>query len=65
MKSLNFLLRVLALFIYGFISVVTCATVWNSRPGVFLSVVAGVLLATNGYVIYRKAMALAKKGIVK
>lgn len=59
MKSISLLLKTLALFLYGFVSVVVCAGLWNARPGVFLSVLAGILLAANGYVIYRKAKALA------
>ena len=60
MKSLKFLLLTTALFLYGFITVVTCAAVWNSKPTAVAAFVAGLLLAANGYSIYRKAMAMKK-----
>lgn len=60
MKSIKFLLLTAALFFYGIITVVTCAAVWNSKPTAVVAVVAGLLLAANGYAIYRKAMAMKK-----
>lgn len=53
-------LRTAALFLYGIITVATCAAVWNSHPSGTVAVVAGLLLLANGYVIYRKAKALEK-----
>lgn len=48
-------LKVMALTLYGVATAMTCSVVWNSKPGVFLSVVAGLLMAANAYVIYRGA----------
>lgn len=61
MKSFNVLIKTIALFLYGLITVVTCAAVWDSKPKVFISVVAALLLALNGYVIFRKAKAMEKE----
>ena len=51
-------LKVLALFAYALITIITCAAVWNTAPGAFISLVAVALFATNGYIIYRKATKL-------
>ena len=59
MKSFKFLLLTIALFLYGFITVVTCAAVWNADTKAVLDVAAGLLFALNAFVIYRKAMALS------
>ena len=53
-------LESLALVLYELITIATCAAVWNSRPGAFISIVAVVLFATNGYIIYRKAKKLTE-----
>jgi hypothetical protein len=60
MKSLKFFLLTAALFLYGLITVVTCAAVWGAGQKAVVAVVAGLLLAANGYAIYRKAMAMKK-----
>ena len=61
MKSINLFFRVSAMAIYLFATIATCATVWNSKPGVTLSIIAGLLFAANGYVIYRWAKATEKE----
>ena len=57
-KQIIYWLKVLALFAYGMITIITCAAVWNSFPGAFISTVAAILMAVNGYIIYRKATRL-------
>lgn len=59
MKSFKFLLLTIALFLYGFITVVTRAAVWNADTKAVIDVAAGLLFALNAFVIYRKAMALS------
>lgn len=53
MKDYKFLLKVLAIFAYALVNIITCSAVWNSAPGAFISVVALVLLLADGYVVYR------------
>ena len=61
MKSSKMFLLTAALFLYCIITVATCAGVWgNPDANHALHVIAGLLLATNAYVIYRKAMAMSK-----
>lgn len=47
-------LKVLAVFVYALITIITCAAVWNAGVGAFLSITALVLLVLNGYVIYNE-----------
>ena len=61
MKSSVAFLKVLALAGYGLATIATCSAVWNAKSGPFLSVVAALLLLSNGYVIYRGAKALEKE----
>ena len=49
---------VAALVIWGLIAIATSCAVWNSKPGAFLSVVAALNLAINGFCIYRQATKL-------
>lgn len=60
MKSITFFLYVAVLFLYGIATIATCSAVWNAETKPVLDVIAGLLLALNGYVIYRKAMAMSK-----
>jgi hypothetical protein len=60
MKSFKAFLLSCALMLYGIVTIATSAAVWNSNPTATLAVIAGLNLAANGYVIYRKALALAK-----
>lgn len=60
MKSIKIFLLSGALFLYGIATVATCSAVWNAETKPVLDVIAGLLLALNGYVIYRKAMAMSK-----
>lgn len=50
--------KILALFAYALITIITCSAVWNAGVGAFLSVVAFALLASNGYVIYNEVKKL-------
>lgn len=50
-----------ALFLYGIITVATCGTIWGTETVPILNVLAGLILPLNGYVIYRKAMAMSHK----
>lgn len=61
MKSYKAFFLTAALFLYGLITVATCAAVWNAETKPVLDVIAGLLLALNGYVIYRKATAMSKE----
>lgn len=60
MESYKAFLLTAALFLYGLITVATCAAVWNAETKPVLDVIAGLLLLANGYVIYRKAKALSE-----
>jgi len=61
MKSITLFLNVAVLVLYGLATIATCAGVWgNPDANHALYVIAGLLLLANGYVIYRKAMAIAK-----
>lgn len=60
MKSIKIFLLSGALFLYGIATVATCSAVWNAETKPVLDVIAGLLLALNGYVIYRKAMSMSK-----
>lgn len=39
--------------LYAIVTIITCAAVWNSKPGAFIAIVAVLLLGANGYVAYR------------
>jgi hypothetical protein len=54
MNKIPFGIYVVALFIWGLIAIATSAAVWNSHPGTFLSIVAALNLAINGWCIYWK-----------
>ena len=60
MKSSKMFLLVGALFIYGLMTVVTCAAVWSVETKHVLDVIAGLLFAANGYAIYRAAKSIEK-----
>ena len=59
-KDLSDFLRLAALFIYGALTIATCAAVWNSKPRAAVSVFSALLLLANAYVIYRKAKRFGK-----
>lgn len=61
MKSIKAFLLIAALFIYGLATLATCVAVWacESIP-TYAHVTAGIVLALNAYVIYRKAKAYGK-----
>lgn len=58
METKTKFIYVLALFIWGLVAIATSAAVWNSKPGAFLSVVAGLNLIINGLCIYGRAKKL-------
>lgn len=60
MKSITFFLLVGALVLYGILTIAVCSAVWNADTKAVLDALAGVLFAANGWVIFRKAMALSK-----
>lgn len=60
MKNVKEALEVLALFAYALITIATCSAAWSSGQGTFYYVVAAVLMAVNGYIIYRKARRIGK-----
>lgn len=51
-------LKPLAVALYVLVTIITCAAVWNSKPGAFISIIAAVLLAVNGYIAYGAAKGL-------
>ena len=53
-------LRLIALIVWIFATIITCAGVWNYCPEGFVKGVAVVLLLGNGYAIYRLARELKK-----
>ena len=57
-RTLILFAKVLSLVLYAMITIATCAAAWNGRPGTTISIAAGILLAVNGYVIYRKVKKL-------
>ena len=50
--NIKYGLKVLAVFLYAIINIITFAAVLNSNPGWFTSTVACVLLAVNCGIIY-------------
>lgn len=61
MNSLTRGWKILAVFAYALVTIITCSAVWNAGVGGFLSAVAFVLLASNGYVIYRAVKKLKEE----
>lgn len=53
-------LEVIALVIWAFVTIATCAAVWNYCKEAFPCVVAALLFIINGYAIYRKAKSVAE-----
>lgn len=58
MKDYKFWLKILAIFAYVIINVITCSAVWNSAPGPFISVVAVILLVVDGFIAYKAVQGL-------
>lgn len=52
-KEIEMWLKVLTIVVWGLSTIVTCAGVWNYCPETFVKVLAGVLLCSNGYALYR------------
>lgn len=51
-------LRVLALVLYAFATIITCAAVWNAGIGTFPALAAAAVFAVNGYIVYLKCRKL-------
>lgn len=49
---------VLLIVMAALITIAVCSGVWNYCPEPFIKVLAGVLFAINGYIIYRFAKKL-------
>ena len=60
MKSSKMFLLVCALVIYGIITAVVCAAIWNDEASNLFDVAAGLLFAANAYAIYRAAKSIEK-----
>lgn len=58
MKDYKFWLKILAVFAYVIINVITCSAVWNSAPGTFISIVALILFAVDGFIAYKAVQGL-------
>lgn len=47
--------KVLAVFAYAMLTIITCAGVWNHNPEPFVKWCAGFLFACNAFAIYKLA----------
>ena len=61
-KSVKQFLATLALFVWGFVAIITSASVWNAEPGAFRGIVAGVALAIHAACIVYVVRKLLKGG---
>lgn len=61
-KSIKQFLATLALFVWGFVAIITSASVWNAALGAFRGIVAGVALAIHAACIIYVARKLIKEG---
>ena len=61
MKDYKFWLKVVAIFAYVLINIITCSAVWNSAPGLFISVVALILFAVDGFIAYKAVQGIREK----
>lgn len=60
-KELIYWAKIVCLFLYGLLTIITCAGVWNYNPEGFVKVCAGLLFAANGISIYCLAKKLKKE----
>jgi len=60
-ESTMLFLKALALFLWAMIVIITCSAVWNSKPSVFIGIVAGLCFAINGFCIYWCARRISKR----
>ena len=51
-------LKIAALVLWGILTIITCAGVWNANPEGFVKWCAAALLLTNGIVLWRFAKKL-------
>lgn len=61
-KSIKQFAATLALFVWGFVAIMTSAAVWNSHPAPFVGIVAGVALAIHAACIVYVVRKLLKGG---
>ena len=61
MKDYKFWLKVVAIFAYVLINIITCSAVWNSKSGAFISIVALVLFAVDGFIAYKAVQGIREK----
>jgi len=54
-------LKVVALFVWGGIAIITSAAVWNSHPAPFVGIVAALALLLHGVCIYAVARELLNR----
>ena len=54
-------LKVIALLLWAFLTIATCAGVWNYNPETTIVVASVALLIVNGYAIVRKILAIKPK----
>ena len=52
--------KVVCLFLWAMVTIITCSAVWNSHPTTFISIVAGISFVINGVCIYFAARQIAK-----
>jgi hypothetical protein len=52
-NNLKLGLKKLALIVYAFLTIGTCAGVWNYCPETTVKVLAGILFVCNGFAIVR------------
>lgn len=53
--------KVFALFIWAMVAIITSSSVWNSKPAVFIGIVAGLNLIMNGVCIFFAARSISKE----
>ena len=52
--------KVLALFIWAMVAIITSSAVWNSKPATFIGIVAGLNLIINGVLIFFAARSIRR-----
>ena len=52
--------KVVCLFLWAMVTIITCSAVWNSHPTTFIGIVAGLNLLINGVCIFFAAKKIKK-----
>ncbi len=60
-KEIIYWAKIVCLYLYAMLTIITCAGVWNYNPEGFVKVCAGFLFAANGLSIYCLAKKLKKE----